>query len=129
MIDATGTPVIFNKESAIVIARKEVLGPLALNPDPEDSSTVIGKVTQASLVQVYPNPTNGEVTIQLASNKNTTALVRLYTVTGVSVRLISQALYPGANNISLDMNHLPAGVYTANIIIDGQSLTTKIVKK
>ena len=29
MIDATGTPVIFNKESAIVIARKEYLGPEA----------------------------------------------------------------------------------------------------
>lgn len=130
MIDATGTAVKFNKESAIVIARKEVLGPLAYNPPPPTDTTVsVNEHSKVDLLQVYPNPTDGLLNIKLSSNKSTMALVRLYTITGTSVRLITKSIKPGENNLTLDMNNLPAGIYTATIIADGKSLSTKVVKK
>lgn len=127
MIDATGTPVKFDRESALVIARKEVLGPDALSP--VDTSTTIDAPEHSELLKVYPNPTDGQVYMLLSCKKPVTAVVRIYTALGASVRLISRALQPGHNTIPVDMNNLPAGVYTAHILVGGQTLSAKIVKQ
>lgn len=131
MIDATGTPVKFNKESAIVIARKEFLGPDALvNEPPIDDTTIqINEPKVNEILNVYPNPTTGKVNINISSNTNTVAVLRVYNVLGANVRVLSKRLHAGENIIEVDMNNLPSGIYTASLIIDGKITSAKIVKK
>lgn len=131
MIDATGTPVKFNKESAIVIARKEVLGPLAFNPAPPpvDTTTHVNEIPNLNLLQVYPNPTDGMLNVKLSSNQNGVAVLRLYTITGASVRLITKSVRTGENEMNIDMNNLPAGVYTATLSVNGKTVSAKVIKK
>lgn len=124
MIDATGTPVVFNKESAIVIARKEYLGPQAITPP-----VSVNNVEKAQLVSLYPNPTTDKITINLNSKVNEVATVRLFDITGVNVRVISKQLSMGNNSMEIDMANLSAGVYNAVIYINGQQLNAKVVKK
>lgn len=126
MIDATGTPVIFNKESAIVIARKEYLGPDALDLGGNVGTTDLQHILETT---IYPNPTSGKVTIELNSSVKNAAVVRLYDMVGTTVRVVSKSLNTGNNTVEIDMTHLPAGVYNAVIYVDGQSINRKIVKQ
>lgn len=126
MIDATGTPVIFNKESAIVIARKEYLGPDALDLGGNVGTTDLQHILETT---IYPNPTSGKVTIELNSSVKHAAVVRLYDMVGTTVRVVSKSLNTGNNTMEIDMTHLPAGVYNAVIYVDGQSINRKIVKQ
>ena len=125
MIDATGTPVIFNNESCIVIARKEYLGPDAMyiSPASIDEQSTIDAPT------IFPNPTNGNVTIQINANNGGSAMVHVYNMVGSSVRVLSQSLNAGENNINVQMENLPAGVYSAVVVVGNQRFTQKIVKR
>lgn len=126
-IDATGTPVVFNKETAIVIARKEFLGPDALPLEPI-STVGLNEEKTTITSAIYPNPTDAMVTINLNSSSSAAVVVRLYDMMGMSVRILSKKLIPGDNKMELDMKNLPAGVYNAVILVDGQSINQKIVK-
>jgi len=125
MIDATGTPVIFNNESCIVIARKEYLGPDAMyiSPASIDEQSAIDAPT------IFPNPTNGNVTIQINASNGGSAMVHVYNMVGSSVRVLSQSLNAGENNINVQMENLPAGVYSAVVVVGNQRFTQKIVKR
>lgn len=127
MIDATGHPVKFNKESAIVIARKEYLGITAL-PD-TDSTTAIRKIEHASIASLYPNPTTHKVTIVMNSKISAAAHIELYNVGGASVWEEDRKIMAGKNEFDIHMENLPAGVYTGAIRINGQTLYTKIIKQ
>ena len=125
MIDATGTPVVFNKESCIVIARKEYLGPDAMYISPAG----VENQSQVEEPIIFPNPTNGNVTIQINANTQGAAMVHVYNMVGSNVRILSQGLNTGTNNINVEMGNLPSGVYTAVVVVGNQRFTQKIVKR
>lgn len=126
-IDATGRSVKFNKESCIVIARKEFLGPEAI-PDPEDPQNV-DEINLINGIKAYPNPTDGNVNIAIDLAFEGNAMINVTTVTGADVRLLSKKLHQGTNEIAIDMNNLPAGIYMATVHVNGQSSTVKIIKQ
>lgn len=126
-IDATGTPVKFDKESAIVIARKEFLGPNAL-PFPSDNLG-LNSIEDRMEAAIYPNPTTGKVNVQINSQTSAMISLRVTDLSGRTVRVINSLLNPGENTISLDFESLPAGVYQATIYNQGQALTKNIIKQ
>jgi secreted PhoX family phosphatase len=127
MRDATGALVKFNKESAIVIARKEFLGPDAIQE--EDTTTSVRVIDHASLTSLYPNPTTQKVTVVMNSKITAAATIELYNVTGAVVLKQDRKITSGKNEFEIDMQQLPAGVYTTAIHINGQTLHTKIIKQ
>ena len=76
-----------------------------------------------SSVNVYPNPTNGNVTVEL---NETATNVAIYNMVGKLVR--SQSISAGLNTV--EMNGLTAGVYFLRIYNDNKIIgTAKVVRQ
>lgn len=130
-LDAAGRLVKFNRESAVVIARKEFLGPLAIKDTPDttepNSINTLGKVI--ATFNAHPNPTEGNVDLNIELSTAGNAVITLSTIQGADVRLISRKLVAGKNVVDVDMKNLPTGVYFATIRVNGQTSTIKVVKQ
>ena len=76
----------------------------------------------ASKVSVYPNPTNGEMTIKYFIPKNEKAEFAIYDLAGK--KITSYQLTGESNQIIISEKNLYAGIYFYNVISNG-----KIVKQ
>jgi hypothetical protein len=74
---------------------------------------------QATSLQVYPNPTTGQLTIN--NEQLTIGDVQIFDVMGRMQRVESKT---AENVITLDISHLPAGVY----MLKAAGQTVKVVK-
>ncbi len=129
-LDASGRLVKFNRESCIVIARKEFLGPEAIKDTTgTEEPKNIGGLKAINAINVYPNPTDGNVSIAVDVAFEGNAMISITAVNGADVRLISRRLQKGNNQVEVDMKNLPAGMYFATVSVNGQSSTVKIVKQ
>jgi len=69
-------------------------------------------------VTIYPNPTNGLLTIK---TENSITKIEVYSVLG-------KKLLQKLNNKSIDLNHLKSGVYLIKIYSNKNIITKKIIK-
>lgn len=83
-------------------------------PDSDLSTTNINSTT----LEIYPNPTTETINIQ-TNGKLTTAT--LYDMNGKLILNTSEK--------SINVKHLPKGIYILRTIIDGKESTKKIIKK
>lgn len=78
-------------------------------------------------LDVFPNPTNGKLIIDLSEQSNQNLKLEVFNTTGNCV--LDQAIKKEENSISLDISDFPAGVYMVRLI-DGQKFySQKILKK
>ncbi|MBD2768667.1 DUF839 domain-containing protein [Hymenobacter sp. BT664] len=113
-LDAAGQSVVFNKSSALVIARKGILG-TAL-------STTSGK-TELARADVYPNPVPGaELTIALTHGRREAATLQVFNSIGARVLEQSVVLNAGVNTLPVPVGKLPGGPY--NLVIKTATTTT-----
>jgi PKD repeat protein len=90
---------------------------------PTGVSTVKG---QAGIL-VYPNPSDGNISIDLNQNLNDeTILLDIFDKTGKTI--VSTKL-PNQKSYNLDLSGYPAGIYTIKVIGKTQVFTSKIVIK
>jgi uncharacterized small protein (DUF1192 family) len=87
----------------------------------ESSGTSMRSI-EASSLEIYPNPTTGEIFIQ---SERPVEKVEILDIAGRTVETWRTASLLQTINIS----HLPKGVYLVKIFIDGQSTTKKIIKE
>lgn len=64
---------------------------------------------------LYPNPTNGLVTIEFASEENESVMLNVSDLTGKTVYSRSFALQKGLNKLSLNLTDLETGVYLTTL--------------
>jgi hypothetical protein len=77
-------------------------------------------------MSIFPNPSNGNITLKHNFNLNTNPVLHLTDVIGKNV--LTNSL--NTNEQTIDLNNLPQGIYFATISTDnGNSKTMKIVKK
>ncbi|UOG73571.1 DUF839 domain-containing protein [Hymenobacter tibetensis] len=113
-IDAAGQSVVFNKSTALVIARKGVLG-AAL-------STSKGKAELAQ-ADVYPNPVSGaELKLLLTHSQKETATLTVYNTLGARVLEQPATLTQGVNTLKVPVSKLQSGHY--NLVIKTATTTT-----
>lgn len=86
-----------------------------------DESVGIATLSQETGFDVYPNPSDGTVYLNVKSNGK----IRLSNSTGKTVMTID--LKKGTN--SIDLSSLPKGIYYANMITKSSSTIRKIVLK
>jgi hypothetical protein len=70
---------------------------------------------------IYPNPTNGTLTIDTKISFEKIK-VSIYTIMG-------QKIFSSQNQIAVDFSELPTGIYFVSINIDGKTKTERIIKK
>lgn len=83
------------------------------------NSQVSIKESVQRFVSVYPNPTNGDLTIQTPNTFK-------YQVTSINGALITSGV--GTNSEFISLDGVEAGVYFVSITINGTSSTIKVVK-
>jgi len=91
---------------------------LKLNPG--DNLNVIEQTE--SIVEVFPNPTSGDVTVKLPTHEEYAQL----NIVDYSGQIVyNSQLNNSANNV--DLTHLPTGMYLVNVILDsGKLLNSKL---
>lgn len=131
--DANGDTVRINKEAAVVIARKEFLGVTFVDTTttqpPVDTGTAIRVIEEASIVNVYPNPTADKVNIILDSKIKGKAQLMLYSIDGKLMFTEERLLTIGSNRLEIDLSAMPVGIYQGIININGNKLQSKIIKQ
>jgi hypothetical protein len=75
------------------------------------SSTATVKLNEYPGLSVYPNPSNGKLTIEITSQKSKKETIRIYDVNGRMVHVQERNLFEGANKIQLNLSTLRNGVY------------------
>ncbi len=88
------------------------------------SKVGIEGLSNNSNIDIYPNPTNGLVSVSLG---NTSTLVDV-TVMEVSGRIVKSESYSNTNMLSLDLSELSAGMYFVTVKTDNQLRQVKVVK-
>ena len=84
-------------------------------------------VAEKTEMAIYPNPTNGHVSISLSNTQNNTIKkVAVYTITG---QMVYSNIF-NSQSIEMDIRNYPSGMYVIEITVDsGDVLQTKIIKQ
>jgi hypothetical protein len=72
------------------------------------------------LINIYPNPTSGEFTINLPSNRQ----IEITNILGE--KIMTQFLFEGESHINI--HEQPAGIYFVKVIQDGKQQVIKLIK-
>ncbi len=80
-------------------------------------------------IAVYPNPSNGLFTIEMALNTSSPYEMAVYNAIGVEVFSNSGTALQGFDRSVLDLSNFAQGVYFLHVIVDGTKIIQKIVKK
>ena len=94
---------------------------------------VTQRVTTATLnanaagiaLSVYPNPSRGQVMLQLNQKPGTDYKLRLSNVIGQEIRTIALKPELTPAGLPLDLSDLHAGMYFYSLLVDGKVVTTK----
>jgi hypothetical protein len=78
-------------------------------------------------VEIFPNPNNGEFTLQLNSAKTQEISIEVYNLQGQKVHGAVNTYLPGAYVLPMNLTHLPQGVYYCRLASGNQLLTKKVV--
>lgn len=67
----------------------------------------------------YPNPTQGNATLDVNSTEGGVAAIEVYSITGSLVMTYTETIRPGANRVAVDLNAIPEGIYLIKADING----------
>ncbi len=100
-----------------------LVGDISQLPETEEPTTTgINDLVEADLFNVYPNPSNGLVQIQLF-DKSETASIRVYNAVGARVR------FQTSDNNQLDLSDLANGMYVVEVRQGKEVHKKKIIKQ
>jgi hypothetical protein len=88
-----------------------------------DTANSINEYKRDFGVKLYPNPNNGEMTLEYSLNESETGILNLYDVTGKSLEQIS--LNSKFHKLILNETSLQAGVYYYSILVNNKPVQTE----
>jgi WD40 repeat protein len=91
-----------------------------------DRSTSLKSVSEVKNDTIYPNPTNGKVTIELPSG----FVITSYQITNTAGKVLDfEYKFDGINKYSFDFSKIPAGSYLINLVCGKELYTYKVIKE
>lgn len=94
-------------------------------PKQKGAQNPTGEVITPTGLRIYPNPATSSVSVSSAANGSAIKSVSIYTSTG-------QAFGPynfNAQEVSIDISKVPAGMYFMKITTETQTTTEKLIKE
>ncbi|MCS7074181.1 MAG: T9SS type A sorting domain-containing protein, partial [Bacteroidia bacterium] len=79
-------------------------------------------------VTTYPNPTTGNVFLDLTTEVEENVTISVTNLLGQVVKTQELTTEIGINQISLDLSSVPAGIYTVTVQTANQRVITKVEK-
>jgi hypothetical protein len=76
---------------------------------------------------VYPNPSSGDFSIQIASKESTVVRVNLSNIVGEVIYTETKNIIIGDNLLTENFNDFPGGIYLIKVITEKETLSKKIV--
>ena len=81
----------------------------------------VANLAVANAVIVYPNPTSGDLFVDVSSSTVTRATFKVMDMTGKTVKTIQSDLVEGLNKITVNVGDVANGMYMLKVV-DGKSL-------
>jgi hypothetical protein len=81
----------------------------------------VANLAVANAVIVYPNPTSGDLFVDVSSSTVTRATFKVMDMTGKTVKTIQSDLVEGLNKITVNVSDVANGMYMLKVV-DGKSL-------
>jgi len=80
-------------------------------------------------MKAYPNPTEGETTIEFVSENESVATIDLYDLTGAKVASVfnSTVAANSTNTVNFNTGNITPGTYFVRLTVDGKSAFTRLV--
>jgi hypothetical protein len=94
-----------------------------------DACTTIGEKSKDVTISVFPNPSNGEFTLELNSSKSIVANMRITNSLGMNVYSEKAVAINGKTVKNLNLSGLSSGIYLLSLQHDDMTLTQKILIK
>ncbi|MCS6917993.1 MAG: hypothetical protein NZM08_09980 [Chitinophagales bacterium] len=84
-----------------------------------------------TLIQLVPNPTSGEVTLEYANAQDVTVIIEVIDLFGKTVFSETASFAAGSGSHALSLQHLPAGLYQLRIhsADQGSTVLSKLVRQ
>ncbi len=86
-------------------------------------------LTFTESIEIFPNPTDGLVYLNVNTNNSSNILVDVYSVTGVKMFSNKYNVSKGENIINLDLSNLPLGLYIVKTQQNGNMQSSKLIIK
>ena len=83
---------------------------------------------QASEIAIYPNPAANSLSVGYSLDNDMLVEITMFNALGVVVGSMQQMEHVGSHTASIDISHLPAGVYFINYRCGNAFVTRKITK-
>jgi hypothetical protein len=97
-------------------------------PTKPEGLSVQENTLQANAVKLYPNPTNGNATIEFTILENSIVSFEVYNVLGQKVYVFQRELSSGSQTLTADLSSQPAGIYIYVLKSGNSRVSDKIIK-
>jgi len=89
--------------------------------------TAVEEIIAFDGLNLYPNPANDKITINLISNTSGNLSIRLVNMMGQILSHEDIAIFNGAINHSLDVSEIANGVYSVEVVLNGEKQHQRVV--
>jgi PKD repeat protein len=89
--------------------------------------TAINELNTFEALKLFPNPANDKLTVNLISNTNGNLSIRLVNMMGQTLSYENITIFNGAINHSLDVSEIANGVYSVEVVLNGEKQHQRVV--
>jgi len=125
----TSTPDAYDLDGVRAIWNCEVAQEEEIEPGQEDGEVAQQVNTSATILTAYPNPTEGQATIEITAAQTERAVVEIFDMNGRSVETMFNQDVQAGNTYRLDFEgaSLPNGIYVVKFVTDSETVIDKIM--
>ena len=123
--NGNGNFLLYYGSSNVIISAK-IFGEKAEEQFSIDYGVGIEENNFEAEIKLYPNPSNGNTTLNLTANDNTSVNVSIFTMTGKIAFKNNFEVTKGENNINLSQANLSEGIYLVKVKVGDKLFTERI---
>jgi len=89
--------------------------------------TAVEEISTFETLKLYPNPANDKLTVNLILNTSGNLSIRLVNMMGQTLSYENITIFSGAINHSLDVSEIANGVYSVEVVLNGEQQHQRVV--